>query len=129
MVKRASPQPVPSGFGQPYGMQPQVTKFCPACGHGLVTTAVICPHCGTATGSPKSKTSAVLLAVFLWFWTWLYTYQRSKGKFWTGLALAVVGAITAIVGVGLLVWLGLWIWAIVDTASKPDEFYTRYPNG
>ena len=117
----------PTGrFGAPPA--PPGSRFCPSCGHGLVATAVVCPTCGTATGSPRSKTAAVLLAVFLSFWTWLYTYQRSKAKFWTGLALVVVGFPLDLMVIGLFLQAGVWLWAVIDAATRPDAFYTRYPN-
>jgi hypothetical protein len=68
---------------------------------------------------PKRKSTAVLLAVFLGLWSWLYTYDRDKLKFWVNLILAVItfgfwGIIS-------------WVWAIVDTAVKPPDFYQNYP--
>ena len=104
-------------------------KFCQACGNPLVVTASTCPRCGTSQGSPRSKGVAILLAVFLGGWTWLYTYKRDAKKFWTGFALAVVGAVLAIVFIGYLFFLAIWIWAIVDTATKSDGWYQQYPNG
>ncbi len=56
--------------------------YCPTCGNTILKLAEICPKCGvrntlsTNTVQPKSKTAAVLLAVFLGFWTWLYTYIK-----------------------------------------------------
>jgi hypothetical protein len=29
----------------------------------------------------------------------------------------------------LLAPFGVWVWAIVDVASKPDQYYLRYPAG
>ena len=97
-----------------------IARYCQGCGSGLVATASVCPQCGTAarTGSPKSKSTAVLLAVFLSFWSWLYTYRKNTWKFWVGLGVAV-----------LLSWMyflppiAVWIWAIVDNATKPDSFF------
>ena len=54
--------------------------------------------------------------------------ERSKGKFWTGLGLAVLSIPLDFVVVGIFVALGVWVWAIIDAATKPDAFYTRYPN-
>ena len=53
-----------------------VLNRCPGCKAELVITAIVCPKCGTAVGTPKDKSVAVLLAVFLTSWTWLYTYKR-----------------------------------------------------
>lgn len=66
----------------------------------------------------RTKNIAVLLAVFFGFWSWLYTYERDRTKFWVNLCLSVVTfGYWSIVG---------WIWAIIDRASKPDEFYLSY---
>ena len=29
--------------------------------------------------------------------------------------------------VGLLMWIGLWIWVIVDVVQRNDDWYTHYP--
>ena len=107
--------------------QIMITKFCSACGSGLVATAVVCPSCGTSQRSagriktfvtPKSKTTAVVLAVFLSFWTWCYTYRKDPAKFWIGLGVSVFFSWMYFIPA-----LGIWIWAIVDAAIKPDSFY------
>ena len=69
----------------------------------------------------KSKTTAILLAVFLTFWTWLYTYKVDSWKFWLNLVLSVLT-----VGFWLFV---AWVWAIIDTAIRSDEWYATFPNG
>jgi hypothetical protein len=69
----------------------------------------------------KEKTAAVLLAVFLSFWSWLYTYKVNAWKFWTGLGICV-----------FFFWLlflppiGVWIWAIVDNATKDEKWYKNF---
>lgn len=112
-----------------------VAKYCGACGNGLVATAVVCPNCGapqpsstssfgTGVGAPKTKTTAILLAIFLSFWTWIYTYKKDMWKFWVGLVTAIaLGIFTAGIGAALV-----WVWAIVDVAIKPDEYYQNFPN-
>jgi 4-amino-4-deoxy-L-arabinose transferase-like glycosyltransferase len=99
--------------------------------------AVICPRCGTTAApslpavvvAPKDKTTAVLLAVFLGIWSWLYTYDRDAAKFWIGIGVGIAGAVLVLLFVGILILIGLHIWAIADVASKPDEYYRHYPNG
>lgn len=105
------------------------TIFCPACGRQLVPTAAVCPSCGTSVGTPKDKSVAVLLAVFLMAWTWVYTYKRDAWKFWVGGVAAFIGAFTAILFVGFVLLFGVWIWAIIDTATKPATYYQRFPRG
>ncbi len=103
-------------------------KRCIGCGATVVGTATVCTHCGTTLGTPKDKTVAVLLAVFLGPWTWLYTYQRDSQKFWIGLVLYIVGIITSLFLIGIALVLGIWIWAIVDVAQKSDLYYRQYPS-
>jgi hypothetical protein len=91
---------------------------------------------GVWRGGPmrgKSKTTSVLLAVFLSFWTWLYTYRADATKFWIGLGVGLgcffLRAATinsAASGILFLPPLGIWIWAVVDTAVKPADFYRGY---
>jgi RNA polymerase subunit RPABC4/transcription elongation factor Spt4 len=105
-----------------------ITRFCRGCGSGLVQQAVICPNCGTSVSSssggtpkPKTKKTAVLFAVFLSFWTWLYTYKLNTWKFWVGLGVSVVG-----LQLYFIPSLAIWVWAIVDVATKPDSCFADY---
>jgi hypothetical protein len=70
---------------------------------------------------PKSKTTAVLLAVFFGFWTWAYTYKRDAAFFWINLVASFVTA-------GAWWVLIAWPWAIICAAVRPSEFYTNYPS-
>jgi hypothetical protein len=134
------------------------TKFCASCGSGLVSAAVICPSCGAAqkgfnTSGGKSKTTAVLLAVFLSAWTWVYTWKANAKKFWIALGLWVVQIIIVIIGAqqavskltcnqtgacayhtgtsagiilfAYLISFGIWIWAIVDASTKSQQYYSN----
>lgn len=112
-------------------------QYCVTCGNGLVATAAICPRCGTPVSGrkpgqvgAKSRTAAVLLAVFLSFWSFLYTYRTAAWKFWLGLGLAVFGFILVPTLniptnslAGTFIWtaiaLGVWVWAIVDRSTTP----------
>ena len=112
--------------------------FCPSCGSPIKIMAVFCPHCGVANArhspSQKSKTAAVLLAVFLGFWTWCYTYKRDAWKFWVSLVLHISTYLISQEGLayGLAGWylfcLISWIWAVIDVAVKSEDFYSKYPN-
>ncbi len=102
--------------------------FCSSCGRAIKKQAVICVHCGVPVqggslggAQPKSKTTAVLLAVFLAFWTWCYTYKRDAWKFWLNLVLSVVTVGIWAITVG-------WVWAVIDAAVKPTEYYQQFPN-
>lgn len=103
-------------------------RFCPACGGGLVATAIVCPSCGSALGSPRSKGVAVLLAIFLSFWTWVYTYKRDSTKFWVAVGLTVVGIILDFVIIGIFVHLGVWLWAVISSVSRDESRFQQYPN-
>jgi predicted RNA-binding Zn-ribbon protein involved in translation (DUF1610 family) len=101
-----------------------VSKYCPACGSGMVATAQVCMKCGTAVGQIKSKSTAILLAVFLGPWTYLYTYKRNAAKFWIGL---VVGLFLGFLTVGISIFI-VWLVAIIDVATKPESYYLHFPN-
>ena len=64
-----------------------------------------------------SKTIAVVLAVLAGSFTWLYTYKDDKNKFWIGLAAELIGWIL------ILPPIIVWIWSIVDQASKPSSYF------
>lgn len=98
--------------------------YCANCGKKVAEQAVMCVACGVAVRRPlgavktKDKTVAVLLAVFLGFWTWCYTYKKDAWKFWLNLALFAVS-------IGF--WGPVaWIWAVVDAARRPKEFYINF---
>lgn len=123
-----------------------VSKYCQACGNGLIATAAICPKCGTMVAgsvSPavKSKTVAVVLAVLFGFWAWLYTYSVNAAKFWIVLGIQVLlqviyfatfaATYTSGSGTGTFVFValagvGLWLWALIDNSAKPAAFYENY---
>lgn len=124
-----------------------IAGYCKVCGNGLVSTAVVCPRCGSpvrmrrprlpaqqneaevAPARAPARAPALLLAVFLSFWTWLYTYRQDGPKFWAGLVVNLVGAacygvLAAVTGKSgwVIVWLlpalAVWLWAIVSQATK-----------
>lgn len=135
------------------------SKFCSACGNALIETAVICPKCGSPTtmyspqSSPqgKSKTTAVVLSVFLGTWSWLYTYKVNAHKFWITFSLAIVLFVTLAVvvyqaysattyeslayfealgdilnSVLQIMIAAFWLWSLLDNATKPQSFYLSY---
>ena len=104
--------------------------FCRGCGTPVHPQATICVNCGVATGfglpqsgtaNPKSKTTAVVLAALFGLFGWIYTHQKDAWKFWLNLVLALVT-----LGIWALV---AWVWAIIDMAVRPTEWYENFPNG
>ena len=104
---------------------------------------------------PKAKTIAVLLAVFLGYWTWVYTYRKNAWKFWVGLAAGLPSFVIFNIGLiphnsveydangnylgwgglhfsnyvlfpALLVFLAVWIWAVIDVCLKKQNWYLTY---
>ena len=141
--------------------------FCWSCGEPIKKEAVICVHCGvqvrnlSAQGGqtktspaarplalaenckPKSKTAAVLLAVFLGYWTWLYTVRWDWPKFAIALGVRLICtpllmflmwylfAEDPALGLSvspLVLDLPLWIWAVIDRSVKSSERYGAYPS-
>jgi hypothetical protein len=83
---------------------------------------------------PKSKSTAVLLAIFAGFIVWAYTYERDAWKFWTAFGISVADAVLS--GITFGIWLfvaipvgiGIYIWGIVDAAIRTQQFYDLYPS-
>jgi len=104
---------------------------------------------GNPFNKGKSKTTAVLLAVFLGPCTWLYTISLDWVKFLIGTVLCVVALVFLVLG-ELIIWLlqgelddpqtvwevglvvsgillaAIYIGAIVDAARKPASWYEEY---
>ncbi len=88
------------------------------------------PHMMPVYVERKDKSAAILLAIFLGGWTWVYTYRRDAWKFWLSLILNLT--LLNPLWTWLLLFLpniGLHIWAIVDVAVRPQQFYDNYPFG
>jgi hypothetical protein len=114
--------------------------FCKNCGKEIQGTPEFCSDCGAKqsesvaveTRDGKSKVAAILLAVFLAFFTWLYTYKKDAWKFWVGVAIAAFIFFLNIItfGIaGLFTWIfsfGVWLWSVIDTAGKSNEWYNKY---
>ena len=99
--------------------------FCRSCGKIIKKEAEICPKCVVRVKQVdgeqgKSKVASILLAVFLAPFNWLYTYKRDAAKFWIALVLVIFLFWT------ILVPLGIWIWAVIDAATKSDSWYRNY---
>ena len=105
----------------------------------------------------KNKVAAIVLAVFLGYWSWLYTYRKNSIKFWSTLGVFAIifvinisyscsfirdamsgatypgdyfsGGFMVFAILAYIIYLFIWIWAVVDNVVKPERFYTDYPNG
>jgi hypothetical protein len=131
-------------IGEPYyclncGARPMAGKsFCFNCANPTTALSEICVKCGrllvatptavSAIKVQKSKTTSLLLAVFLSFWTWLYTYKMDNWKFWTGagivmFCLLLIGADVEWSWVGIP---GVWVWSIIDVSLKNPDWYMQY---
>lgn len=114
-------------------------------------------HAPAKQYSIKSKAVAVILAVFFGYWSWLYTYGKNKLKFWIILGVfAIIFIINFSYSWSLImasinnrpyledyfgssfmvfiilvniIYFGVWVWSVVDNATKPESFYRDYPNG
>jgi len=77
----------------------------------------------------KNKTTAVLLAVFFTWVTWLYTYKKDGWKLWVGAFVEVIVSILYLNNkfiLELFIVIPIWIWAVVDTATKSDDWYKSF---
>jgi hypothetical protein len=133
------------------------SKFCQSCGTQLAAGAAFCANCGSPAGSipapaappvasaappqyqpqaygprGKSKTTAVVLAVFLGFWSWLYTFQVNKVKFFIGLGAGVVSSViqisSAIVNADSNEWYQACINDVIYGSTTLDECLQYQPD-
>ena len=87
---------------------------------------------------PKSKSTSVLLAVFLGTWTFLYTYKKDAVVFWVSLGFqvffffailysSIYSGYSGAGAVGFVAFI-FWLLSLISTATRPPEWYARYPN-
>jgi hypothetical protein len=133
-----------------------LSEICVKCGTRLIQSqSAPGISSAPVSAGGKSKTVSILLAVFLGFWTWLYTYKKDHWKFWVSLGVSIVcglgfgillvwlmvnsidssssGDFTSffigyfiVAGIAGIIGFGLWIWSVIDTAIKKDEWYSGY---
>lgn len=143
----SSVQAAVAGYGQAVVQPRPGAIHCVGCGRELVWSAAVCPACGTARQQyatrGKSKTAAVLLAVFLGLWAFLYTASRDAGKFVLALGIwlliylpatisvyANAGSDTAVLGgIQFVAALAVWLWPVIHMSVRSPEWYRNYPNG
>lgn len=141
--------------------------FCKYCGKLIKKAAVICPMCGiqlkelkTASPTvnlsqnvttqvfvsqpyyvvePKSKLSAIILAIFFGFWSYLYTYYYDSTKFWLIIIMNIIAipitlyfALKVSSGAFIFLWIFLGVfsytWPILNHLIRPASVYKNYPN-
>lgn len=101
------------------------TVYCRDCGAEIAARAEICPECGIRQrppeGSDDDGMSAGIAAVASFFIPGLG--QVFNGEITKGLIIGPIFILTAITGIGLLIAIPLWIWAVYDayTGAQPDE--------
>ena len=116
--------------------------FCPECGEPIKRNAVVCPHCGIqvkeletkSTVSVKSKSVAVVLAIFFSFFSWMYTYGRNRLKFWICLIVTVIMILVRLSNdypeaIYIAISGYIWLYSIIDNSTKSYKFYSDYPYG
>ena len=101
---------------------------CRDCGHSHSTRAATCPSCGAPLRTVKDRSLAIFLAVFFSFISWSYTYARNWPKFWIGLTLTALSYLLTLKAEGwIALSIAVWLWAVIDNASKPTDYYLRFP--
>lgn len=104
------------------------SKFCSACGNGLIETAVICPSCGSPVAAIKIQTSkkksvAVVLAVFLGYWAWLYTPKKNLAKFFSALILSIVaGVVIGVNQAAISTWADGWTYCMLSNIQTGTDY-------
>jgi hypothetical protein len=100
---------------------------CATCGE-WAARPVACSACGRPLRVIKDRSIAVVLAVFFSFVSWSYTYARNWLKFWIGASLSIVAFLGSFRSGAWGVLIGaVWLWAVIDNAVKPTEYYLAFP--
>jgi len=95
----------------------------------------------TQIKSSKTKMSAVFIAIFLGLFVWLYTAKKSTSKFivafftvlgvfiiyYYTLEFELIFLSTLFLFILIATIFGTWLWALIDTAIKPESFFENYP--
>lgn len=101
-------------------------SFCSVCGAPVNENAVVCLKCGSGISvqsdngqkSEKTKIVAGLLAIFLGHLGIHWFYLGFKNKGITNILLCVASAVLLLfLGLGLLGFLGLWIYNIITAVQ------------
>lgn len=95
--------------------------FCANCGNAINENAAVCLNCGANISNKggsgqvgdKQKVVAGLLAIFLGHLGIHWFYLGFKEKAIINIVLTVVSAILCFIGIGILAFIGVWVYNIV----------------
>jgi len=101
------------------------SSYCSNCGAPIGEKAAVCLNCGAdisdenmqAKQSDKTKTVAGLFAIFLGHLGIHWFYLGFKNKGILNIVLTVVSAVLCFVGIGVLAFIGIWIYNIITAVQ------------
>lgn len=92
--------------------------FCWNCGLSTNKQAVVCVHCGVALTQEKqgtkSKIAAGILGILCGGWGVHNFYLGYTGKAIGQLGLWLLGIPLLLIGIGIFMMMGAWIWGLVE---------------
>ncbi|MDP2908237.1 MAG: hypothetical protein Q8N77_00350 [Nanoarchaeota archaeon] len=105
--------------------------MCKQCGKETDANNV-CPHCGSNPGTAEKTHKALILAIVglvvnLLVWPGIGTllggigtpgWKDARKKGIIQLCLFTLGAILSVVGIGIPIMIGVWIWALVSSIKQ-----------
>lgn len=105
--------------------------MCKQCGKETDANSTVCPHCGSNIQTEKTNKALILaiigLAVNLLVWPGIGTilggigtprWKDTRKKGIIQLCLFALGAILSVVGIGIPIVIGVWIWALVTSIKQ-----------
>ena len=140
LISKNAPCPSCGHVKTTFSPQPQQASsgFCSSCGAALIGKSTTCMKCGyTKTKynpmTPpqgalyKNEGTALILSIVLGLFCLNGIGQIYAGKVGRGVAMLIVGIIVLIIGfatmgIGLIAYLGFFIWQIFDTKNLCREY-------
>lgn len=99
-------------------------KFCSSCGASINENAAVCLACGASiteqnsnNSTGKTKLVAGLLAIFLGHLGIHWFYLGFKNKGILNIVITVASALLAFIGIGILGFIGLWVYNIITAVQ------------
>jgi hypothetical protein len=91
---------------------------------------------GNSYAPKKTKSTAVILAIFFGPWAYLYTYKKDVAVFWVSMGVQIffffallsaraTGGGAAAFGFIAFIF---WLISLITSASRTHDWYMRYPN-